>query len=58
METKLYSITKEAEYDAMAERLNLLAEALVNVHPGADHSKLRARNKTAREVLQFFKRFI
>ena len=58
METKLYTITKEAEYDAMAERLNLLAEALVNVHPGADYPKLKARNKATREVLRFFKRFI
>lgn len=58
METKLYSITKEAEYDAMAERLNLLAEALVNVHPGANFPKIKARNKATQEVLQFFKRLI
>lgn len=58
MEPEIYTITKEAEYDAMAERLNLLAEALVNVHPGANFSKSRTRNKATREVLQFFKRLI
>ena len=58
METKFYSITKEAEYDAMAERLNLLAEALINVHPGAKYSKNKAKNKITREFLQFFRRLI
>ena len=58
MEAKLYSIVKEAEHDAMAERLNLLAEALVNVHPGADFSRIKSRNKPNRGVLQFFRRFI
>ncbi|RDC62097.1 hypothetical protein [Adhaeribacter pallidiroseus] len=57
MESKFYTITKEAEYDAMDERLNLLAEALVNVHPGANFLNIKSRKNPKREVLQFLKRF-
>lgn len=58
MELKIYPITQEEQYDAMAERLNLLAEALANVHPGAEVPKSRELNRAAREVIQFLKRLV
>ncbi|QNF33141.1 hypothetical protein HUW51_10535 [Adhaeribacter swui] len=58
MELEIYTVTKEEEYDAMAERLNLLAEALANVHPGQSLPKSRERNRAARELIQFFRRML
>ncbi len=58
MELIIYPTTQEEQYDAMAERMNRLAEALANVHPGADVPKSKELNRAAREVVQFLKRLI
>ncbi|WP_158267597.1 hypothetical protein [Adhaeribacter arboris] len=58
MELKDYPILQEEEYDAMAHRLNLLAEALENVNPGANVPKSKELKQAAREVLYFFRQLI
>ncbi|MDQ3291615.1 MAG: hypothetical protein M3Q05_10035 [Bacteroidota bacterium] len=58
MELQDYSILQEEEFDAMAHRLNLLAEALESVKPGTDLPKSKELKQTAREVLYFFRQLI
>lgn len=59
MESEIYPIIQEEEeYDAMAVRMNLLAEALVNVKPGQKLPKSKATNFAALEVIGFFKKLI
>lgn len=58
MELKDYTILQKEEYDVMAHRLNLLAEALENVNPGAALPKSKELKETAREVLQFLRQLI
>ncbi|MDQ4140858.1 MAG: hypothetical protein M3142_10070 [Bacteroidota bacterium] len=58
MELKDYPILQEEEFDVMAHRLNLLAEALENVKPGTDLPKSKELKQAARELLQFFRQLI
>ncbi|WP_182412536.1 hypothetical protein [Adhaeribacter radiodurans] len=58
MELKDYTTLQEEEFDVMAYRLNLLAEVLENVKPGADLPKSRELKNAAREVLYFFRQLI
>lgn len=58
MELNNYPISKEEEYDVMAERINLLAEALAGTQTVNDLPKSKELSHRIREVLQFFKRLI
>lgn len=58
MDLKDYPIVQEEKYDAMAERLNLLAEILANAQTSQNLPKSKELNQHLREVLRFFKRLV
>lgn len=58
MDLKNYPMVQEEEYDAMAERLNLLAEILANAQISNKPPKSKEVNQHLREAIRFFKRLV